>query len=158
MTYNGKMVSSSKTKWGVLAEHYRKLGTPTVRHVCNHPEFHSRVRHKQIHHMYYHVHDVVAGSGENTFHLALSAKINEEYLKMFGSPQTQYQSVEHYPERMANPATFATHIEIVIVNQLYNIHVRMMLAGNLYPIPPGANTFDVLYSNEHTSTLRYSNS
>ena len=52
------------------------------------------------------MHEVVAGSGGNTIiiHLALlSTGINEEYVKVFGSPQTQYQSVEHYLQFMENP-------------------------------------------------------
>ena len=36
----------------------------------------------------------------------------------FGSPQTQYQSVEHYLQLMDNPTTYATHIGVVAGNQL----------------------------------------
>ena len=39
----------------------------------------------------------------------------------FGSPQTQYHSVEHYLQLMENPTTYATHTEIVAANQSINV-------------------------------------
>ena len=66
------------------------------------------------------MHQVVAGSGGNTIHVApRSTGIHEEYIKVLGSPQTQYQSVGHYYlQLMENPTTYATHTEIVAANQL----------------------------------------
>ena len=54
---------------------------------------------------------------------------------------------------MESPTTYATHAEIVAANQLIIVqHPRATLAGQPYPLPPNANTCDVLCSNEHYST------
>ena len=58
---------------------------------------------------------------------------------------------------MANPTTFTTRTAIVVANHLYNIQLRITLAGHPYPLPPSADTCDVLHCNEHYSTLRYNN-
>lgn len=83
----------------------------TARHVFNNPGLHNIAQHQLIEHISDHIQDVVAGSGGNPFHLlvALSTGLNEEFIKAFGCSQTQYQSVEHYLQLMANPTTFATH-------------------------------------------------
>ena len=48
----------------------------------------------------------------------------------FGSPQTQYQSVEHYLQLMQNPITYATHTEVVAANQFIIVqHPRMTGIG-----------------------------
>ena len=49
-----------------------------------------------------------------------------------GSPQTQYQIVEHYLQLMENLTTYATHTEVVAVNQLINVqHPRATGIGLL---------------------------
>ena len=57
--------------------------------------------------------------------------INEEYIKGFGSPKTQYQSVQHYLQPiMENPTTYATHTNIVAANQLIIVqHPRVTDIG-----------------------------
>ena len=65
------------------------------------------------------MHLVVAGSVGNTIDLALlSMEIKRGVHEGFGSPHTQYQSVEHSLQRMKNPTTYATHTEIVAANRL----------------------------------------
>ena len=48
---------------------------------------------------------------------------------------------------MAHPTTYATHNEIMVANQFCSIQFRLTFAGHPYPLPPGANTCDVLHSN-----------
>ena len=73
----------------------------------------------------------------------------------FGSSQAQYQSVEHCLQLIGNPTTYAIHTEIVAANQFIIVQrprATDIVAGQPYPLPPSANTCDVLYSNEHYST------
>ena len=93
----------------------------------------------------------------NTFHENYYRQDERGVYQDLWSPQTQYQSVEHYLlQLMANPATYGTHTEIMKANQLSNSQVRSTFAGRPCPLPPGLNASDLLYSSEHFSTLRYS--
>ena len=80
-------------------------------HAFNNPLFHFIVRH-QLNHMSQHMHDIVPSSGGNAFHQATTTGINEEHIKISGSPQTHYHSVDHYLQLMTNPSTYATHTEL----------------------------------------------
>ena len=111
----------------------------------------------RLNHMSQHIHAIIPGSGGNTVHQAITTGINEEYIKISGSPQTYFHRVDHYLQLMATPSTYATHTEILAANQLYNIQIRITLAGEPYPTPPGANTCDALYSNEQYSNLQFNN-
>ena len=126
-----------------------------ARHVFNNPLLRFIVRYPLLNHMSQHMHAIIPVSGGNTVHQAIATGINEEYMKISGSPQTHYHSVDHYRQLMADPSTYATHTEIVAANQLYNIQIPITFAGEPYPTVPGANTCGVLYSNEHYSTLQF---
>ena len=63
-----------------------------------------------------HMHDVMPGSGGNTFHQDITTGINQEYIKICGSPQIQHHSVDHYLQLTANSSTYATHTEVVAAN------------------------------------------
>ena len=124
---------------------------------CFTSTLYSIVRHQLLNRMSQQMYDIIPGSGGNTFHQAVTTGMNEECIKISGSLQTRYQSVDHYLQLIANPSTYATHTEILAVNQLYNIQIQMRFAVEPYPTPPGANTRDVLYTNEHYSTLQFNN-
>ena len=66
------------------------------------------------------MHEVVAGSGEDTIDLALlSTGINEEYIKDSARlKRSSTKSVEHYLRLMENHAAYATYTEIAAANQL----------------------------------------
>ena len=103
------------------------------------------------------MHDITPDSGGKTFNQAINTRIDEECIKISGSPQTHYHSVDNCVQLMANSSTCATHLETVAANHLYYIQIRITFAGELYPTPPGANTCDILYSNEYYSSLHHNN-
>ena len=78
-------------------------------HVVDNPLFHFIVRHQLINRMSQHMHDIIPGSGGNTFNQAITTGTNEEYIKISGSPQSHYHSLDHYLQLMVNPSTCATH-------------------------------------------------
>ena len=58
-----------------------------ARHVFDNSLLHFIGRHQLLAHMSEHMHDVVPGSGGNTFHQVITSGINEEYIKIYGFPQ-----------------------------------------------------------------------
>ena len=103
-----------------------------------------------------HMHQVVAGSGGNTIDLALlSTRIKGEYIKgsvlllrtrtkALNTTSNSWEILPHTPHipKVLPPTT----------SLLYNIHERLLLAGQSYPLLQSANTCDVLHSKEHYST------
>ena len=116
------------------------------------------MRHELFHDISQHIHYVVPGSGGNTFHQTTTAGINDEYIKTCDSPQIRYRSVEHYCTSTHGKSrhTYATHIEIVPANQLFNIQIRLTFAGHPHPLPPGPNTCDLLLHIATSVFPRYS--
>ena len=76
-----------------------------ARHVFNNHLFHFIVRQQVLNPTSQHMHDIIPGSGRNAFHQAITTGINEEYIKISGSPQTHYYSVDHYVQLMTNTCT-----------------------------------------------------
>ena len=101
------------------------------------------------------MHQVVAGSGGNTIDLALlSTGINEEFVKVsaplkhstnaFNTTSNSWKLLPRTPHTPHIPKLLPPTNLL-----LYNIQERLALAGQPYPLPPSANTCDVLYSNQH---------
>lgn len=134
----------SSTKYGEGACILRCI----ARHVFNNPQqLTPIVRYQLLIHMSQQVHDVVPGPGGNNFPPGHYHRDKRRVLSRFlAHLKTQYLSGDQYRQLMANLTTYATHPEVVADTQLYNIQSRitLLIAGDPYPIPPGANTSNVL--------------
>lgn len=122
---------------------------------------HELIRADILNHISHNLHNPIPGSGGNIFYQLISAGIDQELIRILGSPPTTYSSVEQYLQFMSQPHTYATHIELMAATQLYGVEFRITLDGSPYPqAPPAANICDLLYhpNSEHYSTLRYSDS
>ena len=110
--------------------------------------------HTHIMHTYIcdHIHKVVAGSGGNTIDLALlCTRINEEYIE-FSVPletSTEELTATSNSSKILPRTPYKPKLLPPTKYLFYNIHERLILAGQPYLLTPSASPCDALYSNEH---------
>ena len=82
----------------------------------------------------------------------------QEQIWIQGSPPRIYHSLHEYLDIMSLPTAYAGYIEMAAAQQIYNINIEVVVAGNILPPPqpPPQNTLHVLFNPHslHYSTLR----
>ena len=118
---------------------------------------HNTVRNHLIQHISHNIHQQpIPNTGGQTFFESISAGVGQqtESIRTGGQSDQIYTNVNHYYlHLMSHPRAYATEIEIVAAQQLYNIQVRVTMAGNPYPdSPPSSSTYLVTFSTVTNTT------
>ena len=95
----------------------------------------------------------------NRFLMHIADGFGSEQIRIQGSPPRMYHSLHEYLDIMSLPTAYTGYIEIAAAQQIYNINIEVVVAGNILPPPPqppAQNTLHVLFNPHslHYSTLR----
>ena len=91
------------------------------------------------------------------FLMHIADGFGSEQIRIQGSPPRMYSSLHEYFDIMSLPTAYAGYIEIAAAQQIYNINIEVVVAGNILPPPPQPppqNTLHVLFNPHslHNST------